>query len=85
MYFIRVICYCSVCASFFLNALNANDQFSIPSTFCREPEWVTRYFNSVDEGTSVEEVVDFLFSLRLALIAKGYQPPALSDLYHSRK
>ncbi|NNM43188.1 MAG: hypothetical protein HKM07_02470 [Chlamydiae bacterium] len=31
-----------------------------------------RYFDSVDENTSVEEMVDFLLSLKASLVAKGY-------------
>lgn len=45
-----------------------------------EHEWAARYFNSVDERTSIEEMIDFLVSLRIVLQAKGYQMPSLAEL-----
>ena len=53
-------------------------QRSIPQHF--EQEWINRYFNSIDEETDVEEVVDFLISTRESLVAKGYACPSLSEL-----
>lgn len=46
-----------------------------------EYEWVSRYFNSLDDDTPIEEVVDFLINLRAAIEMKGYNPPPLSDLF----
>lgn len=46
-----------------------------------EQDWVTRYFNAINEFTPIEEVVDFLVSLRTALVAKGYSCPILSDMW----
>ena len=45
-----------------------------------EHKWVVRYFNSVDENTSIEEMVDFLVSFKVSLEAKGFQVPSLSEL-----
>ena len=45
-----------------------------------EQEWVLRYFNSLSDEISIEEVVDFLISFKAALQAKGHQVPPLSDL-----
>ncbi len=45
-----------------------------------EHEWVKRYFDSLTDSTSIEEVVDFLVSLRVGLHAKGYSVPSLADL-----
>lgn len=61
-----------------LNASNQISTYGVPRS-C-EHEWVSRYFDSVNEDTSIEEMVDFLVSFKLALQAKGYDLPALSDL-----
>ena len=39
-----------------------DDLESIPRS-C-EHEWVSRYFNSLDDDTSIEEVIDFLISFK---------------------
>ena len=41
---------------------------------------VLRYFDSLNENTSVEEMVDFLVSLKTSLVAKGYHPRNLTEL-----
>ena len=46
-----------------------------------EFEWVTRYFNSLDDDTSVDEVIDFIVNLRDALEAKGYKVPPFGDFF----
>lgn len=51
---------------------------STPKHF--EQEWVNRYFNSIDAETDVEEVVDFLISLRESLVSKGYSCPSLAEI-----
>lgn len=51
---------------------------STPKHF--EQEWVHRYFNSIDENTDVEEVIDFLISLRESLVSKGYTCPSLAEM-----
>lgn len=43
-------------------------------------EWVERYFNSLDETASIQETVDFLFSLQTSLESMHYFPPSLSEL-----
>lgn len=45
-----------------------------------EHEWVSRYFNAIDENTDIEEMIDFLVSFKASLQAKGYQCPSLADL-----
>ena len=42
--------------------------------------WVNRYFNSLDENTSIEEVIDFLVSFKASLQAKGYEVPPLTEM-----
>lgn len=44
-----------------------------------EFEWVTRYFNALDQDTTIDEVVDFIVNLRDALEAKGYTVPCLGE------
>lgn len=43
-------------------------------------QWVNRYFNSLDDDVSIDEIVDFLVSLKTSLQAKGYQVPSLAEL-----
>jgi|GEM_PF-3378716 len=45
-----------------------------------EHAWVMRYFNCLTDDATIEEVVDFLVSLRTTLEAKGHQVPRLADL-----
>jgi hypothetical protein len=45
-----------------------------------EQEWVTRYLNSIDDDTDVEEVVDFLITLRENLVSQEYCCPPLSQM-----
>jgi len=45
-----------------------------------EHEWVSRYFNSLDDDTSIEEIIDFLISFKASLQAKGYQIPPLTEM-----
>lgn len=46
----------------------------------REQELLNYYFNSTDEPADMEEVIDFLISLRSSLIVQGYQCPPLTQL-----
>jgi hypothetical protein len=70
------------CSSFLnispLSAFEKHDGLTRPRY--SEYEWVVRYFNSVDENTSIEELVDFLVSFKASLQAKGYKCPSLADL-----
>jgi hypothetical protein len=45
----------------------------------QEASWVKRYFDSVDEETTVAEIVDFLIGFKSYLQAQGYDVPVLSD------
>lgn len=68
--------------SFLITPLHALDYLDGPGMVPKhlEQEWVSRYLNSVDEDTDVEEVVDFLINLRESLVHKGYQCPTLTEM-----
>ncbi len=46
-------------------------------------QWVARYLDSIDKETSIEEVVDFLFSVRNLLINEGFSVPLFSEIFLS--
>jgi len=83
-------CFSAVICLFSLTFVTAQDffvqqdesNFSVQHDF-HEHEWVQRYFNSVDESTSLEELVDFLMAFRINLSAKGCDTPSLSSLWKS--
>ncbi len=68
-----------ICCFSLLHSVEYQDGLETLPRSC-EHEWVARYFNSLDDQTSVEEVVDFLVSLKSALEAKGYRVPPLTEL-----
>lgn len=45
-----------------------------------EQDWITRYFDSIDDDTEVGEVIDFLVAIRETLISRGYECPSLVEL-----
>lgn len=44
-----------------------------------EHEWITRYFESIDNDTEIGEVIDFLIAVRQAFLARGYECPSLLE------
>lgn len=44
------------------------------------PKATQRYFYSIDENTPLEEAVEFLVSLRIAIKQQGYEVPRLEDM-----
>ena len=38
-------------------------------------QYIPQYLNSIDENTSLQEVIDFLFSVREMIINEGHQVP----------
>ena len=76
--------YCFIFTVIFLSSIFGNNEHN-PDIFDRssiscEYEWITRYFDAVNEDTSMDEMVDFLFNLRLVFLSKGYEVPEFTSL-----
>jgi len=54
--------------------------FSISSETCSY-QWVARYLDSIDGDTPLDEVVDFLFSVRELLVSQGFSIPFFSEIF----
>lgn len=45
-----------------------------------EHEWVAKYLNSLTDGITIEEMVDFLVTLKTSLENQGYEVPKLTEM-----
>jgi hypothetical protein len=79
---------CSLIFTCFLGFISKSFAFEKPfltssSESSSSYQWVARYLDSIDKETSIEEVVDFLFSVRNLLINEGFSVPLFSEIFLS--
>lgn len=78
----------SVLAAFCASLVPMNESVLYASTHIESEEdllhadesWVNRYFDNLDDTVEMDEVIDFVISLRASLIMKGFQCPSLANL-----
>ncbi len=67
----------------FSSTVFSTERIVFPCNLSDSPEykWVPRYLNSVDEDTTTDEVIDFLFSVREMIVNQGYSVPLFSEIF----